>query len=175
MKVKNVLVTVALTVSAMVVLIGALMLAGASTTGTLDANTTFDQNTPITTTHGNITLQQIAEIQPGLGTVMIEYGSRMWTIYYAAKSGNWDLAQYQLKEAKEIQETGETTRTSRAPMLKAFEASYLNPLQDTMNATNWTAFQTQYNNTVDGCNACHAANGFSYIKYTLPSNPPDLP
>jgi len=171
MKVKHVLVAV----STMVVLISALMLTGASTTESLAAITTFDQNTPITTTHGNITLAQIAEIQPGLGTVMIEYGSRMWTIYYAAKNGNWDLAQYQLKEAIEIQETGETTRSSRAPMLKAFEASYLNPLQDTMNSTNWTAFQTAYNNTVDGCNGCHAANGFSYIKYTLPSNPPDLP
>jgi hypothetical protein len=166
-KVKHVLVAV--------MLIGALILAGASTTGALDANTIFDQNTPITTTHGNITLAQIAEIQPGLGTVMIEYGSRMWTIYYAAKNGNWDLAQYQLKEAREIQETGETTRQGRAAMLKNFEATYLDPLQDTMNATDWNAFQTQYNNTVGGCNNCHAANGFSFIKYTLPSTPPDLP
>ncbi len=122
-----------------------------------------------------MTLAQIANIQPGLGTVMIEYGSRMWTIYYAAKSGNWELAQYQLKEAREIQETGETTRPGRAAALKDFESTYLDPLQDTMNATNFTAFQTQYNTTVDGCNGCHVAKGFSYIKYTLPSNPPDLP
>jgi hypothetical protein len=173
MKFKNVFVTAALTVSTMVVLIGALMIAGASSPGTLDA--IFDQNTPITTTHGNITLAQIAEIQPGLGTVMSEYGNRMWTIYYAAKSGNWDLAQYQLKEAREIQEVGETTRSSRAPMLKAFEATYLDPLQDTMNATDWNAFQTAYNNAVGGCNNCHAANGFPFIKYTLPSTPPDIP
>ena len=146
MKVKIVL----MAVSTIVVLIGAMILVEASTTGSLAANTTFDQNTPITTTHGNITLAQIAEIQPGLGTVMIEYGSRMWTIYYAAKSGNWDLAQYQLKEAREIQETGENTRPGRAAMLKAFESSYLDPLQNTMNSTNWTAFQTAYNNTVDG-------------------------
>jgi hypothetical protein len=168
MKVKHVL----MAVSTIVVLIGALVM-----TGGVEALTAgiFDQNTNITTTHGNITLAQIAEIQPGLGTVMMEYSNRMYTIYYAAKSGNWDLAQYQLKEAREIQETGENTRPGKAVMLKAFESTYLNPLQDTMNATNWTAFQTQYSITVNGCNACHAANGFSYIHYTLPSNPPDLP
>ncbi len=135
----------------------------------------FDNKTPITTTHGSITLDQIAEIQPGLGTVMLEYGNRFYIMYYAAKNGNWDLAGYQLKEALEIQETGETTRQGRAPMLKSFESAYLGPLNNTINAKDWNAFQTAYNNTINGCNGCHAANQFPYIKYTLPSNPPSLP
>jgi hypothetical protein len=96
-------------------------------------------------------------------------------MYYAAKSGNWELAKYQMKEAREIQEVGEKTRSARAPMLKTFESSYLDPLEKTMNATDWNAFSTAYNSTIDGCNACHTANGFSYIKYTLPSNPPNIP
>jgi hypothetical protein len=55
-------------------------------------------------------LKTLAEIQPGLGTVMIEYGARFGNMYYAGKGSNWDLAAYQLKEAREIQEVGETTR-----------------------------------------------------------------
>jgi hypothetical protein len=135
----------------------------------------FDNKTPIITTHGSITLDQIAEIQPGLGTVMMEYGNRFWSMYYVAKSGNWELAQYQMKEMLEIQEVGETTRTNRASSLKNFEASFLVPLNTTMNAKDWNAFQTAYNNTIDGCNGCHVANGFPYIKYTLPSSPPNIP
>ena len=54
-------------------------------------------------------LKTLAEIQPGLGTVMIEYGNRYSIAYYAAKGGNWDLAAYQIKEMREIQEVGETT------------------------------------------------------------------
>ncbi len=135
----------------------------------------FDNRTPITTSFGTITLDQIAEIQPGLGTVMIEYGTRFYTMYYAAKSGNWDLAQYQMKEALEIQEVGETTRPGRAASLKNFESSYLEPLNTTLNSKDWNSFQTAYNNTIDGCNGCHAANGFPYIKFALPSNPPNLP
>ena len=49
-------------------------------------------------------LKTLAAVQPGLGTVMIEYANRYSNIYYAAKGGNWPLAAYQLKEALEIQE-----------------------------------------------------------------------
>ena len=59
-------------------------------------------------------LKALAAIQPGLGTVMIEYANRYSDIYYAAKGGNWPLAAYQLKEMGEIQEVGETTRPGRA-------------------------------------------------------------
>src|SRR5574342_624441 len=79
-------------------------------------------------------LKTLAEIQPGLGTVMIEYGARFTNMYYAAKGGNWGLADYQLKEAREIQEVGETTRPARADSLKGFETSYLDPLEAAIKA-----------------------------------------
>jgi hypothetical protein len=139
------------------------------------ATTINPEEVIINTSHGNLTLAQLAEIQPGLGTVMMEYANRFWSMYYAAKSGNWDLAAYQMKEAIEIQEVGETTRPARAPMLKAFESSFLEPLNNTINAKNFSAFQTAYTNATGGCNSCHVANGFPYINYTLPSSPPSIP
>src|SRR6266545_4171438 len=54
-------------------------------------------------------------IQPGLGTVMIEYGNRLARLWFAASADNWDMAKYQLDEMIEIQEVGETTRPNRAP------------------------------------------------------------
>ena len=132
-------------------------------------------NLNITTQRGNMTLGTLAEIQPGLGTIMIEYGTRFYIMYYAAKDGNWDLAKYQLKEALEIQEVGETTRPARAPLLKAFETSYLDQLNQTVFAQDWTAFSTQYNATIQGCNGCHASLGFPYISFTVSSNPPSIP
>jgi hypothetical protein len=57
---------------------------------------------------------------------MIEYGYRYTTAYYAAKAGNWGLAEYQLKEMREIQEVGETTRPARAGALKGFETAFTN-------------------------------------------------
>ncbi len=41
----------------------------------------------VKTKHGNISLEQIAEIQPGLGTVMMEYSIRFYRMYVAAEEG----------------------------------------------------------------------------------------
>ncbi len=133
------------------------------------------ENVTLKTSHGNLTLGQIAELQPGLGTVMIEYGQRYYEIYYAAKAGNWDLAKYQLTEAREIQEVGETTRPGRAPLLKAFESAYLDPLDKAIDAKDWNQFETAYNNGIEGCNNCHVATGFPFIKFALPPSQPGLP
>ncbi len=116
-------------------------------------------------------LKTLADIQPGLGTVMIEYGARYGNMYYAAKGGNWDLAAYQLKEAREIQEVGETTRPARAEALKTFEKSYLDPLELAIKAKNFATFDKAFKNGIAGCNGCHAAQGFPYIKYQLPKGP----
>jgi hypothetical protein len=163
------------TIVPIVISIIAILIAGAALSKVPAAPTINPDQFQIKTSTGNLTLTQLAGIQPGLGTVMIEYGNRFYTMYYAAKNSNWGLAGYQLKEALEIQEVGETTRPARASSLKAFESAYLEPLNNTINAKDWNAFQTAYNNTIDGCNSCHTANGFPYIKYTLPSSPPNLP
>ncbi len=113
-------------------------------------------------------LKSLAEIQPGLGTVMIEYGNRYTNAYYAAKGGNWDLAAYQIKEAREIQEVGETTRPPRAQALKAFEKNYLDPLEEAIKAKDFKKFDVAFKAGIQGCNGCHAGQGFPFIKYQLP-------
>ena len=116
-------------------------------------------------------LKTLAEIQPGLGTVMIEYSNRYTTAYYAAKGGNWDLAAYQIKEALEIQEVGETTRPGRAQALKAFEKNYIEPLNETIKAKDFKKFDKAFKDGIQGCNTCHIGQGFPYIKYQLPKAP----
>lgn len=113
----------------------------------------------------------LAEIQPGLGTVMIEYGARYTNLYYAAKGGNWDLAAYQLKEAREIQEVGETTRPQRAARLKLFEKMYLGPLDEAIKTKDFAKFDAAFKAGIGGCNGCHAGQGFKYIRYELPPAP----
>ena len=117
-------------------------------------------------------LKTLAEIQPGLGTVMIEYGNRYSTTYYAAKGGNWDLAAYQIKEMREIQRVGETTRPARMAGLTGFERSYLDPLDAAVKARDWKKFDSAFRAGITGCNECHVATGFPYITYQLPPSPP---
>jgi hypothetical protein len=114
-------------------------------------------------------LDTLAKLQPGLGTVMIEYSTRITNMYYAAKGGNWGFAEYQLQEAKEIQEVGETTRPKRAQALKNFESKYLDPLEKTLQARDFKSFDAAFSETVDGCNNCHKDAHYGFIKYELPS------
>ena len=114
-------------------------------------------------------------IQPGLGTVMMEYGNRFSRLYFSAHAGNWDMAKYQLGEMLEIQEVGETTRPKRAPMLKAFEDGYLTPLDKATTARDTKAFDTAFANAVEGCNACHTAStsaewkSYRFVKIQIPT------
>jgi hypothetical protein len=117
-------------------------------------------------------LKTLANIQPGLGTVMMEYAARWTNTYYAAKGGNWDLAAYMIKEALEIQEVGETTRPKRAGALKAFESAYVTPLSEAIKSKDFGKFDTAFKAGVKGCNGCHVSQGFPYIEYELPASPP---
>lgn len=114
----------------------------------------------------------LAKIQPGLGAIMIEYSNRYTNLYYAAKGGNWDLAAYMLKEAREIQEVGETTRPARAGALRAFAKSFLVLLDEAIQAKDFQTFKKRFDDGIEGCNSCHASQGFPYIKYGLPAQPP---
>ncbi len=121
--------------------------------------------------------QQLTQIQPALGTVMIEYSQRMANAWFAQQAGNWDMARYQVLEMREIQEVGETTRPARASALKAFESSYLDPLAKAIDNKDNTAFTTAYNNAIGGCNSCHASQtssefpgSYKYIKVKVPSS-----
>jgi hypothetical protein len=48
-------------------------------------------------------LDELSLIQPGLGTMMIEYARRMGSLWFAGEAGNWDMVHYQLLEMREIQ------------------------------------------------------------------------
>ncbi len=114
-------------------------------------------------------------IQPGLGTVMMEYSNRVSHLYFAEQAGNWDMAKYQVGEMLEIQEVGETTRPARAPLLKAFENSFLNGLDKAIDAKDPKAFDAAYTAAIKGCNACHATSkssdwkSFQFIKVQVPT------
>lgn len=115
------------------------------------------------------------KIQPGLGTVMIEYNTRMANAWYAAQAGNWDMTSYQFLEMLEIQEVGETTRPGRVEDLKKFETDALTPLMDAAKAKDLKAFNDQYPRTLNGCNSCHKKstsadfkNGYGFVKIIPP-------
>jgi mono/diheme cytochrome c family protein len=128
-----------------------------------------------------LTLNQLSAIQPGLGTVMIEYGRRMAAVWWGGEAANWDMAAYQIIEMLEIQETGETTRPARADALKAFETGFLDPLDKAVAAKDKAGFEKAYKAAIAGCNACHTGQtsaafpkGYGFIQVKVPTSADSL-
>jgi hypothetical protein len=145
-----------------IVLVAAIFVSGSQTAAKMGA---VDTNVPLWA------------IQPGLGTVMIEYSTRFGNAYWAADAGNFDMLDYQLKEMTEIQEVGETTRPGRADALKKFENDNLQPLIKASAAKDKNAFMAAYDTAITGCNKCHgeqkdAATGktFKWIRVIKPTS-----
>ena len=127
----------------------------------------------IATKHNkDLTLAQLAEIQPGLGSIMIEFGHRFYVAYYAAKAGNWELASYQIDELVEAQEVAEATRPKYTEALKKFEHGEIADLKKVIKTKDWKLFAVQYTKTTHACNACHTSSGHPYIQYRLPKEAP---
>src|SRR5713226_9890983 len=83
--------------------------------------------TTIKTKHGEMTLEQLAEVQPGMARLMKEVGERYHILYYAAKGGNWQLAKHELSQVISLHKAGATLRPKYAADLTSFIQNYLNP------------------------------------------------
>ncbi len=148
------------------------------------APSTAESATPAAgkTAKGNtlLDLEQLSDIQPGLGTVMFEYSLRYGRLWFAVQAGNWDMARYELFEMREDQEVGETTKPARASSLKTFESNYLDPLGAALDKHDTSAAVSAFTDGINGCNACHKKqtstdfpDGFKFIKVQVPQTSPE--
>ena len=67
---------------------------------------------------------------------------------------------------------GETTHPVYANLLKHLARQDLEPLMQDIQRQNLEAFETDYQNAVDGCNACHQATGHAYVHISIPTSIP---
>ena len=124
------------------------------------------------TKHGELTIDQLAGLAPGLGRIMREIGERYWLLYYAAQGGNWDLAHYAFRGMRKLFKTGGLTRPNMAGALVAYDEKWLTPLGDALTAHDWAAFDAAYSAATDEANRVHVGLGYGYIVWKLPATPP---
>jgi hypothetical protein len=122
--------------------------------------------------HREMTLEDIAVIQPGLGRIMPEIGIRTWKLYYAAKAGNWPLAKFQLKEVRGLMELGAFTRPKYEENLNQFLVESWKPLEDAIAREDFAAFEALFHKAIESANAYHELRDKPYIRWKLPDMPP---
>lgn len=122
--------------------------------------------------HVELSLDQLVELQPGLGRLMPEIGRRYWVLFHAARNGNWPLAGYQLRQVAHLMRTGATTRPKMAKHLAAFQQGTLDALAGAIEAKDWAAFEKLYHEGIASANRFHEVTNHPEIRWRLPEDPP---
>jgi hypothetical protein len=120
------------------------------------------------TPYGEMTIDQLAEIQPGMAATMKVVGERYTLTHYAAKGGNWKLAAYQLNQLRTAFRMAKVTRPRFAEDLTAFDKEYLQPIFRAIHDQDWGEFEEAFRRGAVGSDFYHDKRGVSYIRYTLP-------
>lgn len=119
-----------------------------------------------------LSLDKIANLQPGTAEGMFDIGNRAWVLYYAGIDGNWDLAMYELEETEESFDRITVTRPKRKDAIESYIETYLKPLQSAVESKDSAAFKTAFDKATKGCNACHKASDKKFVNWQLPTNRP---
>jgi hypothetical protein len=132
-----------------------------------------DDAKTVRTGHGELTLEQIAELLPGTGELMQSVGNAWWKCAYAARGGNWPLAAYFARRVRGLQRKLALVRPKYADDVAAFEAEQLAPVFAACDAADRGAFDRAFTAAVDKANELHEKWGKSYIRWVLPPDPPE--
>lgn len=132
-----------------------------------------DEPSPVAhTKHGDLTLDQIAEMQPGMARLMVEISDRYWILYYAAQGGNWELARHEFSELRKTMRMAAVVRPKYQEPLAQFEAEHLKPLEKAIRARDGSALEAAFREATDAANEKHREFGYDYIEWRLPDAPP---
>ena len=132
-----------------------------------------DQESPVAhTRYGELTLDEIADIQSGMARFMVEVSDRFWILYYAAKAGNWELARHEFGELRKTLQMAGVTRPKYKEPLEGFTSEKLMPILTAVRASDWPAFETAFGDAAEAANEMHEEFGYAYIQWRLPGEPP---
>ncbi len=126
-----------------------------------------------TTKHGTLTVDELADLQPGMARLMDELAHRYWVLYYAAKGGNWELAHYMERESEKLLSVMARVRPKYAADLESFRTQDLGPVAAAIEARDWPAFDRECRKSVAASDGYHAKYNKRFIRFRIPDHPPE--
>jgi hypothetical protein len=121
----------------------------------------------------DLTLNELARMQPGMDRLMAEVGPRLHRCYHAALAGNWPLAAYYSKSAVKQLALSAESRPKYEPEMSAYLADDYAPVTQAIKAQDLGAFESSWTHMVDRANVLHEFFGKPYIGWKTPEQPPD--
>jgi hypothetical protein len=116
-----------------------------------------------------LTIDELALMQPGMDRLMAEIGQRCHRLYYAGNAGNWRLAEYFYKSVVKQLKLCASSRPKYADDIAAYLDEDCAPLR----ARDPEQFETTYQTFVDRANHYHDVWKKPYLHWVTPPTPPD--
>jgi len=126
-----------------------------------------------TTKHGALSVDQIAAMQPGMARLMDELSRRYWTLFYAAKARNWELASYMLNESEKTLKAAAVARPKYADDIADFVHGTFGSIRKAIDSKDWSAFEKAYRKGVSESDRLHDKYNKSFLRFRLPDHPPE--
>ena len=120
-----------------------------------------------------LTIDELARMQPGMDRLMAEVGPRLHRCYHAAKAGNWPLAAYFAKSAAKQLAMSAESRPKYEPEMTAYLEDDFAPVTAAIKAQDEAAFEAAWTTMVDRANELHVFFGKPYIAWKTPVEPPN--
>ena len=119
-----------------------------------------------------LTLDELALMQPGMDRLMAEVGPRAHRLYYAGKARNWRLADYFYRSMVKQLRLCATSRPKYDNDMTAYLEEDCAPVRDAIRDRDPDAFESAFVRLVDRANHYHEVFGKPYIKWVVPVEPP---
>jgi hypothetical protein len=120
-----------------------------------------------------LSIEELALMQPGMDRLMAEVGPRVHRLYYAATAGNWRLAEYFFRSVVKQLRLCASSRPKYADEIAAYLDEDCEPVRAALRERDAAAFAAAYEQMVDRANHYHDVFGKPYIKWVTPSAPPE--
>lgn len=119
-----------------------------------------------------LTLNELAALQPGMDRMMAEIAERARRLYFAATAGNWPAAAYFCRTLTKHLKQSAFSRPKYAEAMAAFLDADYAPLRDAVNERDAAAFAAAWDALVERVNHWHREFGVGYLVYRTPDTPP---
>jgi len=115
-------------------------------------------------------IDNLVAVMPGTSNLMFEMGERYKNLYWAAKQGKWEFAEYQREEMEALLHTLKITSPKRAASADIFLANGFALYAAAFEHKSWSRFEQAFAKMREECMACHITNEHAFV--VLPAIPP---
>jgi hypothetical protein len=98
---------------------------------------------------------------------MPNFSERFHVMHRAGESGDWAVAAHEFEEMKRLTILSTTIDAEKGQLMQAMLGPSFEALESAIEHNDHEKFEKALTQTIDTCNACHAATGSDFVQVTL--------